>query len=373
MRNFAFASAALFLLVPTGVAQDSPLELLNKVAANYAAMPKTTYSFEQVEVREYSGTMLNRTEQRQRLMGSGGKYRQETVPNGVVYILDGQYRWSYYPERNEYTKDTANPAAAGHPPGLNMYAMVGYQVKGARFLRQETLDTGSGPVLCEVIEADPRPEPADGAKYSPTTYWIDARRLLVLKMRYTVTANPTVRPSPPETTITVSVAKASVGEAADESLFHFAPPSGAVQVDRLTFAPKSALVGQASPDFELQGADGTAISSASLRGHVVLLQFGRRPDDDPAFQVEMIYRSLKAKGLTAYYVLPPRTLAGAGAASGAYTVPVVTDSDGSAAKKLGISYTGTVLIDRAGKIAFVEASVRGSLQLAQALQAAGIW
>src|ERR1700682_4489247 len=101
--------ATLFLAVllsPLASAQD-PLQLLKKVAANYAALHKTTYDFEQVEVREDLGPRHDQSEQRQRIAGSGGKFRQEVLPSGMLYIFDGQFRWAFNRDRNEYTKTSA--------------------------------------------------------------------------------------------------------------------------------------------------------------------------------------------------------------------------------------------------------------------------
>ena len=101
MRKLAFALPVLSLFAPFAAAQDEPLQLLKKVAENYAALPKTSYSFELAEVRESSGAIRSRTEQRQRIVGSGGKYRQETLPSGVLYLFDGQFRWAYSSTRLE--------------------------------------------------------------------------------------------------------------------------------------------------------------------------------------------------------------------------------------------------------------------------------
>ena len=35
-----------------------------------------------------------------------------------------------------------------------MFEIAGYRAKSARLLRQETLELASGPVLCQVIEAE---------------------------------------------------------------------------------------------------------------------------------------------------------------------------------------------------------------------------
>jgi outer membrane lipoprotein-sorting protein len=367
MRKAALSLAILVLFSPFASAQD-PLELLKKVAATYAALPKTTYDFEQVEVREYLDGMRNKTEQRQRIAGAGGKYRQEMLSSSILYLFDGQFQWVYNRDRNEYTKAIVN-YTAGHAPGLSMFEIAGYRAKSARLLRQETLELASGPVVCQVIEVA-RESPDDRMQYSPITYWIDASRNLALKMNYRITVKDAGRPSPTESVITVSFPKATVGQSVEESLFRFTPPADAVQVERLSFGPKSPLVGKDTPDFELKGAGGQAITGVSLRGSMVLLQFSERPEDDTLPFLEMTYRALNGKGLTAFYVLRDRRL---DTGSHAYTVPVAIDSNGSAAKQFGIGHTGTVLIDRLGKVVYADTSSQSWLELARALQKAEVW
>ena len=368
MRHAALSLANLVFLCSFAAAQD-PLQLMQKVAANYKALPKTTYDFEQVEVREYLGTYHNQTEQRLRIAGSAGKYRQEQLPPGTLYLFDGQFNWAYNRDRNEYTKISAN-FAAGLAPGLSMFEIAAYRTKSVRLLRQETIELSSGPVVCQVIEVE-QESPNDRMQYSPLTYWIDTSRNLVLKMNYKVTIREADRPTPSESIITVSFPKATVGQGVDEELFRFTPPADAVQVERLSFGPKSPLVGKDAPDFELKGVDGKAITGESLRGSMVLLQFSQRADDDALPFLEMTYRSLKGSGLAAIYVLGPRNRPDIG--SQAYTVPVAIDPDGSAAKKFGIASTGAVLIDRFGKVVYADTSSRNSLELARALQKAGVW
>jgi len=368
MRKAVLALPVLVLLPLPSVAQDA-LQLLQRVAANYAALSKTTYEFEQVELREFQGVFQNQTQRRQRIVGSAGRYREETLPAGPVYIFDGQSRWAYNPDRNEYTKTNAN-AAAGRAPGLSNLEIVSYRVRSARLLREETLTLASGPVVCQVIEAEREPA-GDRMQNSPTTYWIDVSRSLVLKSRSGFTTGAAGGGSPMETIVTVTFTKAAVGQPVDESLLRFTPPADAVLVERLTFGPKSSLAGKDCPDFELKGMDGKAVSSAVLRGRTVLLHFGAAGDDESIFFLEMTYRSLKGNGLTAVYVLAPRDRPRAGVDG--YTVPMATDSDGSVAKKFGIAYKGTVVIDRFGKIVYADTGVRNSLEFVRALQKAGVW
>src|ERR1035438_10015593 len=188
--------------------------------------------------------------------------------------------------------------------GLSMFEIAAYRTKSVRLLRQETIELSSGPVVCQVIEVE-QESPNDRMQYSPLTYWIDTSRNLVLKMNYKVTIREADRPTPSESIITVSFPKATVGQGVDEELFRFTPPADAVQVERLSFGPKSPLVGKDAPDFELKGVDGKAITGGSLRGSMVLLQFSQRADDDALPFLEMTYRSLKGSGLAAIYVLGP--------------------------------------------------------------------
>ena len=312
--------------------------------------------------------MRNVMEQRQRIVGSAGKYREEAIPAGILYVYDGQYRWAYNADRNEYTK--MSTTAAGRAPALNMFELVGYRAKSARFLRQETLDLATGPVVCQVIEVERDPL-GDRMRYSPMTYWIDATRNLALKLHYSLTITGVGTSTPAQNIITVSLAKATVGQPVQDSILRFNAPAGATQVERLTFGPKSLLVGNDAPDFELKGADGKPITGATLRGQVVLLQFAPSSDYDALFSLEMTYRSLQGKGLKAFHVLPPLNLpAGAG---DLYTVPIATDPNGSVAKKFGMPYKGTVLIDRFGKVVYVDTTFRNSLDLVRALQKAGVW
>ncbi|HEY3443443.1 MAG TPA: hypothetical protein VGK29_21975 [Paludibaculum sp.] len=369
MRKSLIALPVLLLLPLCAEAQD-PLQLVQKVAANYAALSKTTYDFERIELMEFKSSSQHQTQRRQRIVGSGGKYREESLPSGPLYLFDGQFNWAYNPDRNEYTKTSAR-AAALRAPSLSMFEIVGYRAKSARLLRVENLELASGPVVCQVIEVE-RVATDDRMEHSPTTYWIDVNRSLVLKSRTSYTTRAVDgSTSSSENTTTVSFSKAIVGQPVDESLFRFTPPADAVLVERMTFGPKSSMVGRDSPELELKGVDGKPFSGADLLSRTLLLQFGPDSDDDSLLLLEMTYRSLKGNGLTAIYVVPSRNQRRVG--SEGYTVPIAIDSDGKVAKQFGITYKGTVLIDRLGKIVYIDTLSRNSLELTRALQKTGVW
>ena len=106
MRRAVRSLAFIVFASPLAVAQDQ-LQLINKVAATYRALPKTSYDFEMVTVRDSPGSFRNVSEMHRRIAGSAGKYRSEGFPYGILYVFDGQFRWSYNSDRKEYTKTSA--------------------------------------------------------------------------------------------------------------------------------------------------------------------------------------------------------------------------------------------------------------------------
>jgi len=370
VRNAGRSLAILILLAPFAVAQDA-MQLFKQAVATFDALPKTTYDFEMVEVSDFAmGGYHSRTEQRHRIVGSRGRWRDETLPKGLLSISDGLYRWGYNPDRSdEYTKVNFSGVAAAAPL-LSMFQITTYLVKSARMLREETLELASGPVACQVIEVEREPNP-DRVQTSPITYWIDTSRNLVLKANYIVTIRDSGRQAPSVQNATYSFAKAAVGQFVDDELLRFTPPADALQVDQLRFGPKSALVGQDTPEFSLKGTDKAAITATTLRGKTVLLMFGEQPESEMVAIAEMAYRSFRGSGLTVYYVLPKKYQAGI---DSQYSVPVAIDTDGSAAKQLGLDRSyGKILIDGFGKVVFTDSGSGNRLDLVKALQKAGVW
>ena len=172
--------------------------MLTKAAATVRALSNISCDFEQGEVRDSQGLNGLRLEQLRRLSGSGGRYREESIPSGPLYLFDGTYRWAYNPDRNEYTRATGVPAIA---PNLREFTLASYRVRSARILRQENVELATGPVVCRVIEA--LADRGDATQvYSPLTDWIDAARNLILKMDYTITFKSPEGPSPSTTRVT---------------------------------------------------------------------------------------------------------------------------------------------------------------------------
>jgi hypothetical protein len=120
----------------------------------------------------------------------------------------------------------------------------------------------------------------------------------------------------------------------------------------------------------LKGAAGEAITPDGLRGSVVLLRFSPGKDDDLVF-AEMALRAFGGKGLKVVYITNERSPAGG--PDRPYAIARATDPGDLAAKALGISYTGSVLLDRNGKVAWLDTLSGDLSEFARALQKTGIW
>lgn len=354
--RYATAALAAVLLFPTLAAAQSALDLLQRVSARYRQLIEGVFDFEWIEVRESSGAYRHRDETRHHSAADRGRTREETLPDGMLHISDGQYQWSINRTRNEYvrTRQTVRGSA-----GLTTFSVVAYRANSARLLREETLRLQTGPVACQVFEVGLHN--LDGEKDSPGIVWVDAQRELILRFQERRGGTLT----------DVTVVRANLGGPIDPSLFRYAPPPGAVQVERLAFGEKLAASGQSAPDFELQSLGGEIISNRSARGGPLLLIFALRMEENTLAVAELAHRALAAKGLTVLYVAHDRW--GRLAAPSGFTAPIALDPGGETAKKFGVSLTGTVLIDRAGMCVYAERGSSAWLELARRLQKLGVW
>lgn len=346
-------------------AQPTPADLLAKAVETYKSLKSRSYIFELTESNEFSGEMRNRTELKWRIAGNGSRYREKALPNGLEFAFDGQFAWQYFPGTQEYSRQQTS---GGTPARLASFQLLTFRLKQAQWLRKETMTLSSGPVECDVIAAEYEIPKEQGTE-APRLYWIDAQRGLVLKMHSerTTTSSDSIRKQPTVSRQTLTFLTARLDEPVDESLVRFTPPPGAQEVSQISFGPKSNLVGTDSPEFTLQSSNGETLSSAVLKGRAILLQFGPVEDTAALFWLEMMHRALRDRGLTAVYVCPSARR------SGEFTVPIAADRGKAVARSFGVSYSGMVLIDRNGKIAYADASIRNIEALHRALQAIGIW
>ena len=120
----------------------------------------------------------------------------------------------------------------------------------------------------------------------------------------------------------------------------------------------------------MEGSRWASDLAAALKDQVVLLVFDRTRREGTRFSLETIYRAFRSNGLNAIYVVP--ALYRTEGAADRYTVPVVVDKEGVVAKRFGITWNGTVLINREAKVVYLDA-YQNAEELAAALHKLEIW
>ncbi len=358
----------LALSCTPGFAQDA-MGLLREVAANVSSIK--TYEIEQIQHRSLrQNKWASEDEIRQHIFGAWpGKYRHEILGVQRLTILDGQQRWEYDKENNEYTR-TPGPAR-----NWRAYLMIEVQrIATARIVRQEAVELESGPVMCTVVEAT-RKNNIEHVRITET-YWIDTQRNLSLKKVETWQHENTG--SPPSTNVfTFAIQKISINQPLPDSLFHFTPPEGAVEVSELNPGRRSALEGKKAPDFQLEDAAGSPVTPATLHGSVAVLRFclGDARDDALPF-LELLHRNLTSEGVVVLAVArsPEKDWTQELAREG-YSIATAIDPGGAAVKALGISSPSYAVLGRDGTVLYVRNGSNGREQrdIVRVLREAGVW
>jgi peroxiredoxin len=167
------------------------------------------------------------------------------------------------------TDAKGNPAS---PAGLNVvmphhwgyYGKISADIKSAKELPAETIDVGGALTECRVLEVV-----YDRERWRPEEstlkYWVDAKRLLVLKEEFAEFSGQHQNSVLWHWVYKVDSVK--LNEAPPEWLVeHSMKPASDPQ-------PRTEWVGRSAPDFELPDIDGHSIRLSSLRGKVVVLDF----------------------------------------------------------------------------------------------------
>jgi peroxiredoxin/outer membrane lipoprotein-sorting protein len=300
----------------------------------------------------------------------------------LLIVSDGQTTWWYLPERKAYTRVSA---AATLPLGgegadtrrdwiaqveqilVGRYTGLTMLGSGAVLKRQDDLKVGGKKTLCYVVEVH----------QGDTTHklWIDAERFLVLRdeehsksLKNGVLTGHEIR---------TDVKQAQIGTPS-ESLFTFAPPPDARQVEMLGIPGEHVnLTGMSAKDFSLKDAQGTKFSLSDFRGKVVLLDFWATwcpPCLEELPRINALYRQHKDRDLVVLGVgdEDTGTIRDFLKKSG-YELPTLVDSDRTVHKLYGVQVIPTlVIINRQGVVVADYVGRRTEQEVLAALKAAGV-
>ncbi len=178
-----------------------------------------------------------------------------------VVISNGSTTWEFIPTRNEYTKKSGGLTtitakgidgvertsdkdeylrvmAVALGVLLPRYDNVMDGLKQARNLRAESLDLNGTNIDCYVIEAQyDTPKAFPGAVSSAKFFWIDKKRHVVIREEYTTKIDSSMG-APQEHVHTNMLTVVKLDELLPKTLFTFAPPEGAIEVEDFTSQKK---------------------------------------------------------------------------------------------------------------------------------------
>ena len=202
---------------------------------------------------------------------------------GMIVVSDGKTTWTYSQPLNQYTRKAAaaasptgadsNGVMAGPGSPIARYFQLARGVRSARWLRTQTLRNSGRAVECEVVEADYEHPVGLQATYSPTVYWIDRTRWIVLRESTFVRVEGADAAGHGEVAQTTTYDVARINQTPPDSLFAFRPPPGATEVRSFGGDQAVDLSGQKAEDFTLNDLAGKPVRLSSLRGKVVMLDF----------------------------------------------------------------------------------------------------
>lgn len=233
--------------------------ILSKVSDSYRTAQ--SYHFEADDVIETKGEGLQMKREAHFVMAvvKPDKFRMEVKGSmmglDIVVVSSGTTTWEYLPRQKQYTrsegtlttvtskgidgseitsdKDTLmRVSAVALGVAIPNYQEIMNIVKDPRLLREEAIELGGSSIDCYVVEADNAfPEFVERANTSPKTFWIDKTRYVVLRESYTMKMREGPVGGPMETKHTTSFKLVKINEPIPDSLFVFAPPEDAKQVD----------------------------------------------------------------------------------------------------------------------------------------------
>ena len=306
---------------------------------------------------------------------------------GMIIINDGQTLITYAQQVNQYTKKAApvpNPAAdsagaiAGPASPLSRYFTISRSLKDARWTREQALELSGKRVTCDVVEADYEHPGGMSATYSPTTFWIERARSIVLRESTHVHVEGADQGGTADLAQTTTYTIARVNEKLPDSLWVFRPPAGASEVTSFQTETTPDLSGQKAADFTLTDVSGKSLKLSALRGKVVLLDFWATwcgPCRIEMPSIQRFHHEFKDKGLvvlginqgeTAMVVQPFLKRNG-------FDFRILLDQTRTVSQKYQVSGIPTLfIIDKEGTIRAHFVGVRDEATVREALAKAGI-
>lgn len=225
----AVLCALLFGLAGTAAGQD-PKEILNQVGAKYASLQ--SYDFQGgivAETRSGAGTSTSENSF-QFVLSRPDKIRVEyryPTAGSWVRVSDGKTTARYRSLTKEFTESAATPDDFDvfiRSTPISAYELIAERVQSATLTGSETVAVGTDNIDCYVLEVQyefhsllPDTEPL------PTKYWIDKKRMIVLKQVSGTRSKSQTGGQRTENISTTKFTVAKIDEPVADALFAFKP------------------------------------------------------------------------------------------------------------------------------------------------------
>jgi peroxiredoxin len=170
------------------------------------------------------------------------------------------------------------------------------------------------------------------------------------------------RPDLISATVTTDYTQMKVDEPSKDQSFAWTPPAGSIDADTtasahpLEVVAASSLEGKAAPDFKLPRLDGKSVSLASLKGHIIVLDFWATwcgPCRISLPHLQKLYEAEKERGVEVFAINQQEEQSDVEAfvKETKLAVPVLLDREGKASEAYGVEgLPQSVVIDKDGKI-----------------------
>lgn len=399
-RRPASARAALALLVlaaiaPAAAAAPASLTaraLVDSVAAHYAALG--AYHFEGSVVTRTTGdstppvppietryTIAAVRPLRLRNDYSNPQRHMRWISDGeslyVHSLLEGAYIVQAAPRLGPGTNDD-DPRAGLLEPLLTQ-TLLAQRLVSAEDAGRMVVRTGGGDVRCRLLRLTYAPDSTrPWVTEQPRILAIDESRRLVLFDSLAVDArHAQFGRMHQETVQRVTFADDRTG--GPDSLYAFHPGSATRVADPNAQPPAPPpIVGTTGPDFTLTGLDGKRVSLASLRGHVVLLDFWATwcgPCRRWLPIVAKVEREVRAKGVRCFSVneRDPEPQVRSYLRAQKLDIPTLLDTEGNVGQDYGATAIPlTIVIGKDGVVVDALLGLHSEADLREALRKAGV-
>jgi thiol-disulfide isomerase/thioredoxin len=344
--------------------QDGARAILAKVGAVYRGLP--TSEIKGIRLNEQHDAWHDSVNRTPFILitAQHNKFRSEssTKAGTDLQVSDGDKFWNYRAQSNQYMVGEHGT----FPTYLSEYQLnlrdPLNNLKEARLIRQEVLETGESKHTCDVIEAAYETQGSSKVEMGPIEIWVDRESRLVWKISVSLVYDMLYdggKSGRIPSTDSIVYSSIRTLPAVPPDAFVFRPPEGSTE-QKFGASDKNAqaLLGRPAPDFKLTNLDGNEVHLAGLQGKVVLLDFWAtwcEPCREEMPKLEKLSKKFRDKNVTVIGVdvLEDAETVRTFVKKNGYTYPILlTSSNDTVIQDYAANaYPSFVLIDQSGTVA----------------------